>query len=312
MSGTKRILITDEIHPYLKEQFVLLGFEVDVELKISPERLLEIIEHYSVVVITTYLKIDQKIINNAKNLKAIARVGSGLENVDVQYAESKGIKVINSPEGNANAVGEHTLALLLNLLNKINTSNQALKNNIWNREQFRGTELDGKTVGIVGFGHTGAAFAKKLLGFDVEILVSDILPNKHQNQVEIIEIQKKCDIISFHVPHTSQTHQMVDALFLKKCDKNPIILNTSRGAVVDTKAIVEALYQNQIKGLGIDVYEDEPIFSAQIQEKELYEKLIQLDNVIATPHIAGWTVESKYKLVKILFEKLIPIIQEKS
>lgn len=305
-----KALITDNIHEYLENKLKEFGFEVDVQTNISREKLVEIISQYHLIVITTYLKIDKTIIDAAKNLKIIARVGSGLENVDVAYANSKEIVVVNSPEGNANAVGEHALSMLLNVLNKISISNQALKNNIWNREYFRGEELDGKTIGIIGFGHTGAAFAKKLAGFDVEILVNDILPNKHKNQVDIQKIQSECDIISLHVPYNKSTHHLINESFINNCHKQPIIINTSRGAVVDTLSIIHAIETKKIKGFCVDVYEDEPIFQNKIHPKEKYHQLINNENVIATPHIAGWTVQSKYKLVKVLWDKILPIIKE--
>ncbi|QQR99065.1 MAG: hydroxyacid dehydrogenase [Sphingobacteriales bacterium] len=305
-----KALITDNIHEYLEDKLKEFGFEVDVITNISKEKLVEIISQYHLIVITTYLKIDKTTIDAAKSLKVIARVGSGLENVDVAYANSKGIAVVNSPEGNANAVGEHALSMLLNVLNKISISNQAIKNNIWNREYFRGEELDGKTIGIIGFGHTGAAFAKKLAGFDVEILVNDILPNKYKTQVDIQQIQSECDVISLHVPYNKSTHHFINDSFINNCHKQPIIINTSRGAVVDTLSIIHAIETKKIKGFCVDVYEDEPIYQNKIHPIEKYHQLINNENVIATPHIAGWTVQSKYKLVKVLWDKILPIIKE--
>jgi D-3-phosphoglycerate dehydrogenase len=299
----KRALITADIHPYLQQQLEQ-NFLVDVEVSISREKLLSIIHQYEIIVITTYLKIDKEVIDRAIQLKIIARVGSGLENVDVVYAVFKNIKVINSPEGNANAVGEHTLGMLLCLLNKINAGNQALKQHIWNRERFRGEELDGKTVGIIGYGHTGAAFAKKLSGFDVEILVNDIEPKPQQNQVDMATIQRECDIISLHVPYTPQTHHLINSDFIEQCPKNPVIINTSRGSVVDTLAVIGALAHHVIKGFCVDVFEDEPVTSGEIHAATLYDTLFSFNNVVATPHVAGWTVESKYKLAETLWKKM--------
>ena len=299
----KRALITAEIHPFLQQQLEQ-NYSVDVETSVSRERLLTVVHQYEIIVITTYLKIDKEVIDKAAQLKIIARVGSGLENVDVEYAKSKGIKVINSPEGNCNAVGEHALGLLLNLMNKINISHQALKQEIWNREYFRGEELDGKTIGIIGYGHTGSAFAKKLSGFDVEILINDIERKINQKQVSLPEIQQTCDVISLHVPATPKTHHLINLEFIDNCLKKPVIINTSRGNIVDTPAIIDALKHQKIKGYCVDVFEDEPINAGKKYPSELYHQLLQFENVVATSHVAGWTVESKCKLVKVLWEKM--------
>lgn len=305
-----KALITDTIHPFLQEKLEQNNFVVDVHLNISKPKLLEIIHQYQILIITTYLKIDKDVLDNSKNLKIIARVGSGIENVNTAYATEKNIHVINSPEGNANAVGEHTLAMLLSLLNKINLSNQALRGNIWERETFRGEELDGKTIGIIGFGHTGSAFAKKLSGFDVQILVHDIVPNKHPNQHEIEKLQNECDILSLHVPYTTQTHHLINQEFIEKCTKKPILINTARGAVINTLDVLNALEHEKIKGLCIDVFEDEPITQNLIYHNDIYVQLLSKKNVIATSHIAGWTKESKYKLVKILWDKMQPYLKD--
>lgn len=306
--ATKRALITADIHQYLQQQLENI-YTVDVEFPLSKERLLEIIPNYEVIVITTYLQIDKGVIDNAKQLKIIARVGSGLENVDVEYATQNGIRVINSPEGNCNAVGEHTLGLLLNLMNKINISQKALQQHIWNRENFRGEELDGKTVGIIGYGHTGAAFAKKLRGFDVTVLINDIeQKNSSFQQVDLKTIQDKSDIISLHLPYTPLTHHLVDENFISACKNQPYIINTSRGNVVDTNAILQALEQQTIRGFGVDVFEDEPITKNKIIPTIHYDKLLNLDNVVASSHVAGWTKESKLKLVEVLWHKMQDII----
>ena len=230
-----------------------------------------------------------------------------MENVDMAYCIEKGISCFNSPEGNANAVGEHALALLLALYNRITIANNELKLGIFNREYNRGEELDGKTVGIIGFGHTGAAFAKKLMGFDVSILAYD--PNKEIKQTNIIQtslhhLQQEADIISFHVPYSAETHHYCNAAFLQTCIKKPTIINTSRGAVCDTQAILTALRQQTIYGFCVDVFEDEPLTKNKINPTVVYEEILEFPNVIATPHIAGWSRQSKLKLVEVLWNKI--------
>lgn len=308
---SKRVLITANIHPYLQNKLETLGYAVDVKEEIERSELLAIIDTYNILIITTYTKVDKELINKARNLKIVGRVGSGMENVDIAYCESKNIVCVNSPEGNGNAVGEHCLAMLLNLLNNITKANNELRQNVFLREENRGAELDGKTVGIIGYGYTGSSFSKKLRGFDAEILVYDKykkLKDDFVKNVSLEELKQRSDVISFHVPYNEETHYYCDGNFLNDCSKQPIIINTSRGAILNTLDIVKAIEQHKIKGLCIDVFEDEPITKGKIHAKEIYQKLIAFDNVVATPHIAGWTVESKYKLVKILMDKIELVI----
>ena len=307
----KRVLITADIDNYLQQRFEALGYLVDVKPEIERDELFGIIAEYSILIITTYTKVDAELIDKATNLKIVGRVGSGMENVDVEYCETKNISCVNSPEGNGNAVGEHCLAMLLNLLSNIIKANNELKQNIFLREENRGEELDGKTIGIIGYGFTGNAFAKKLRGFDVEILVYDKYKIPTDSFVKIVtlqELQKRCDVISFHVPYNTETHYYCDEQFISDCSKKPIIINTSRGTVVNTIDIINAIETQKINGFCVDVYEDEPITKNKIHSTETYQKLLSFKNVIATPHIAGWTKESKYKLVKILMDKIEELV----
>ena len=307
----KRVLITADIDNYLQQRFEALGYLVDVKPEIERDELFGIIAEYSILIITTYTKVDAELIDKATNLKIVGRVGSGMENVDVEYCETKNISCVNSPEGNGNAVGEHCLAMLLNLLNNIIKANNELKQNIFLREENRGEELDGKTIGIIGYGFTGNAFAKKLRGFDVEILVYDkykIPTDSFVKNVTLQELQKRSDVISFHVPYNTETHYYCDEQFISDCSKKPIIINTSRGTVVNTIDIINAIETQKINGFCVDVYEDEPITKNKIHSTETYKKLLSFKNVIATPHIAGWTKESKYKLVKILMDKIEELV----
>ncbi|MCC6570087.1 MAG: hydroxyacid dehydrogenase [Chitinophagales bacterium] len=303
----KKALITADIHPYLREQLEASGFSVDVIPEIDRTHLLEIIPAYSILIITTYTQVDMEVVDKATQLQLIGRVGSGMENVDVAYCTAKNIICVNSPEGNGNAVGEHCLAMLLSLLNNIPQANQELKQQIFRREENRGKELDGMTVGIIGYGHTGKAFARKLRGFEVEILVFDpyvTVVDSWVKQVSLTDIQQRAEVISFHVPYNRETHHYAGTAFLEQCRMTPVIINTSRGAVADTVALTEMLEQGKIAGVCIDVFEDEPLTKNKVHVPEVYQRLLAHPRVVATPHIAGWTVESKYKLVKILMDKI--------
>ena len=303
----KKALITADIHPYLREQLEASGFSVDVIPEIDRTHLLEIIPAYSILIITTYTQVDMEVVDKATQLQLIGRVGSGMENVDVAYCTSKNIICVNSPEGNGNAVGEHCLAMLLSLLNNIPQANQELRQQIFRREENRGKELDGMTVGIIGYGHTGKAFARKLRGFEVEILVFDpyvTVVDSWVKQVSLTDIQQRAEVISFHVPYNRETHHYAGTAFLEQCRMTPVIINTSRGAVADTVALMEMLEQGKIAGVCIDVFEDEPLTKNKVHVPEVYQRLLAHPRVVATPHIAGWTVASKYKLVKILMDKI--------
>lgn len=303
----KKALITADIHPYLREQLEASGFSVDVIPEIDRTHLLEIIPVYSILIITTYTQVDMEVVDKATQLQLIGRVGSGMENVDVAYCTAKNIICVNSPEGNGNAVGEHCLAMLLSLLNNIPQANQELKQQIFRREENRGKELDGMTVGIIGYGHTGKAFARKLRGFEVEILVFDpyvTVVDSWVKQVSLTDIQQRAEVISFHVPYNRETHHYAGTAFLEQCRMTPVIINTSRGAVADTVALTDMLEEGKIAGVCIDVFEDEPLTKNKVHVPEVYQRLLAHPRVVATPHIAGWTVESKYKLVKILMDKI--------
>lgn len=303
----KKALITADIHPYLREQLEASGFSVDVIPEIDRTHLLEIIPAYSILIITTYTQVDMEVVDKATQLQLIGRVGSGMENVDVAYCTAKNIICVNSPEGNGNAVGEHCLAMLLSLLNNIPQANQELRQQIFRREENRGKELDGMTVGIIGYGHTGKAFARKLRGFEVEILVFDpyvTVVDSWVKQVSLTDIQQRAEVISFHVPYNRETHHYAGTAFLEQCRMTPVIINTSRGAVADTVALTDMLEQGKIAGVCIDVFEDEPLTKNKVHVPEVYQRLLAHPRVVATPHIAGWTVASKYKLVKILMDKI--------
>ena len=306
-----KVLLLDTNHPLLKEDLLSLGFVVDQDYVPGKNELEKQIDRYDGIIIRSRFPIDRKFLEKATNLKFIGRVGAGLENIDVDFARQKNIKLFNAPEGNRNAVGEHALALILNLFNKINKSDREVRQGIWAREANRGIELDGKTVGIIGYGNMGKAFAKKLKGFDVNVIAYDILSNvgdENARQVNLDELFEKTDVLSLHVPHTPLTNQMLDAKFIENFKKPFWLINTARGTVVDTQALVSAIEKKKILGAGLDVLEyEKSSFENMFENNQLpsvFKKLISFDNVIITPHVAGWTVESKEKLAKTIVNKI--------
>lgn len=314
MSDKPSVLITaKEIHPVIPSRLMEMGFDVKEMPEPSEQELLEVIRDHTGLIFTTYTRVDKNLLEKAVRLKFMGRVGSGLENVDLEHAGKKGVAVFNSPEGNANAVGEHTLGLLLNLTNHICRANNELKQGIWQREANRGLELDGKVVGIIGYGHTGNAFARKLRGFDCKVLSYDKYKtgfgDAHVLESTFEAIIQEADVISFHVPLAEDTHHLMNETFFSALKNQPIILHTCRGAVMDTTAALHALENGLISGLGIDVFEDEPWTKARYSPEATYRKLLSHDSVIATPHIAGWTVESKLKLANVLMDKITSFIQ---
>ena len=306
------ILIIDEVHNALIETLFQANYTLDYLPKITSDKVFSIIANYDGIIVRSKMKITSDLIDIARNLKFIARVGAGLENIDTEYAKSKKIKVINSPEGNKDAVGEHALGMLLNLFNKINTANSQVKSGIWDREANRGEEIGGKTIGIIGYGNTGSAFAKKLSGFDVKVLAYDKyktgFSNNYVKETSLNNLFNKVDIISFHVPLTDETKQMFNSAFIQKFKKNIYIINTSRGEVVNTKDLVSALKTEKIIGACLDVLEYEKLSFEDIYKNNNtpeFNYLISSENVILTPHIAGWTHQSYYKISKIIADKII-------
>ena len=306
-----KILHLDSNHPLLLRQLQEAGFTNDADFTSSKSEIEAKIAGYHGIVIRSRFKIDKEFIDKATNLQFIARVGAGLESIDTDYAQSKGIALIASPEGNRNAVGEHTLALLLGLLNKINTADRQIKSGHWNRESNRGDELDGKTVGIIGYGNMGKAFAKKLRGFDVKIMFYDIIENLGDNnamQVSLSELQQQSDVLSLHIPWTPETDKMVNRDFISAFAKPFWLLNTARGKNVVTRDLAEALKSGKILGAGLDVLEyEESSFENLFNEHtttEPFQYLLNSDNVILTPHIAGWTFESHEKLAQVIVDKI--------
>lgn len=306
-----KILHIDSNHPLLWEQLAVAGFTNEADFTSTKEEVENKIENYHGIVIRSRFKIDKTFIDKAKNLQFIARVGAGLESIDCEYAESKNVKLIAAPEGNCNAVGEHALGMILSLFNKLNNADKEVKSGQWNRESNRGTELDGKTVGIIGYGNMGKSFAKKLRGFDVEVLCYDILPNvgdENAKQVSLEEIQQKSDVLSLHIPWTPETDKMVNTTFINQFAKPFWFINTARGKSVVTADLVAALQSGKILGAGLDVLEYEKLSFETLFEGEkpvAFEYLLRAKNILLTPHIAGWTIESKEKLAQVIVNKII-------
>ena len=305
----KKVLVLDKGHSILSEKLLDAGFELDYYLSVSREQLFEIISQYSVLIVRSKLLVDKELIDSAVNLKVIGRIGAGMDAIDTDYAEKKGIVCLNSPEGNRDAVGEHCLGLLLALFNKICIADSQVRKGLWLREDNRGLEIKGKIVGIIGYGNMGQSFAKRLSGFDCKVIAYDKYKTNYSDafaqEVSLEEIFSQSDILSFHTPLTSETKYMFNKDFISNFKKPFYLLNTSRGKVVNTKDLIEALNQGKILGAGLDVLEFEA-FSNELQDtpNELQD-LFSRTNVVLTPHVAGWSVESNYKLSYFLAEKII-------
>jgi len=306
-----KVLHLDENHPLLLEEFEKIGFENHRDYSSPREVILDKIGTYQGLILRSRIPIDKAFLDRAGELQFIGRVGAGLENIDVAYAKEKGIFLAAAPEGNRDAVGEHTLGMLLTLFNKLCTANTEVREGLWRREANRGFEIGGKTVGIIGYGNMGKAFAQRLRGFGAEVICYDILGgvgNEDARQVGIMEFRKKADIVSLHVPETPETMQMADSAFINAFYKPFWLLNTARGKCVVTDDLVDAVQKGKILGAGLDVLEYEKAsFESVFRSQEVppsFKYLIAAPNVLLSPHVAGWTVESKEKLARTVVEKI--------
>ncbi len=313
MNQTKiqKILFIDSVHPVLMGDFIDMRFKCDYFLEYKKEDYEMIIHEYFGVIIRSKIKLDKHILEKANQLKFIGRVGAGLENIDVEFAEKKGIKCFNSPEGSRDAVGEHTVGMILSLLNNLNRADKEVRQGKWNREKNRGTEIRKKTIGIIGYGNMGSAYAEKISGFGANVIAYDKYKfnysDKFVTETDLETIFKETDILSLHVPLTEETTYMVDNNFINKFKKEIYLINTSRGKVVKTNDLVKNIQSGKIKGVALDVLEYEELsYENLIKENftEAFKFLINSDKVILSPHIAGWTYESEYKLAKVLMDKI--------
>ena len=304
-----KILLLDKNHPLITEQLSEKGFVLEEDFSSSYEQVLEKIHLYEGVIIRSRIPLDAHFLEKAKNLKFIARVGAGMENIDIAKAQELGIKLINSPEGNKDAVAEHVIGTLLVLMNRLFISSNEVKKGIWLREENRGEEILGKTFGIIGYGNMGKAVAKRLSGFGCKTIFYDIKPNlsdEFATQVSLQELQENADILSLHTPLTEDTLYMIDEEFISKMKKNFYFINTARGKNLKTSALVNALKSGKIKGACLDVLEYEKTSFENLETKnEDLEYLLNSEKTIITPHIAGWTHESKIKLAQVIVDKIL-------
>ncbi len=303
-----KVIITAFAHAHLKKELEKAGYEVVESFSITYEDLLSVVKEFAGVIVTTRLRIDKRMLDEATSLKWIGRLGSGMEMIDVKYAESKGIKCVSSPEGNRDAVAEHTLGMMLSLLHNICIANNQVKDGIWLRDDNRGVELGGKTVGIIGFGNTGGRVADLLGSFGVKVLAYDAYKTGfgggHILESSLQDVCDFSDIISLHLPLTADTFHFADDTFFKSLKKVPLFLNMCRGKVMETSALIRALEDGKIMGAGLDVLENEDFTTYSVSEKEQFQLLAKKSNVVMTPHIAGYSHEALLKMAKVVLVKL--------
>ena len=306
----KKILIVDDLHENIFPMLNELGFQIDYQPNIIRSEILEIVKDYEGLIIRSKTKVDAAFLLHCDKLEFIARAGAGLDLIDLQEVSLRNIKVFAANEGNADAVAEHTMGMILMLLNKLNWADSEVRQRVWNREENRGVELKGMTVGIIGYGNMGMALAQRLVGFGVTVLAYDKIEKKdyeyglYAQKTTMERLFEETDLLSIHVPLTNETHKMINDDFIQKFKKNFFIINTSRGEVASTASILKGLQSGKIRGACLDVLENEKLSTLTAEQEVIYSQLFKLKNVMFTPHIAGWTVESYRKINEVLIEKI--------
>jgi D-3-phosphoglycerate dehydrogenase len=303
-----RIIIVDEMHSSIQPGLEQIGCEVDYKPDITRAELLERIEHYFGIIIRSKTTLDQELLDKAIQLRFIARAGAGVDKIDMDICQKRGIRILNAPEGNRDALGEHAVGMLLALLNKIHTADSQIRHGIWDREGNRGIEIQGKTIGIMGYGNMGSAFARRLASFDCTLLAYDKYKKEYSDAVvkecEMEEIYSLSDILSLHVPLTDETYQFYNTNFFQRFEKSIYLVNTARGSILPIKDLINLLDEGKILGAALDVLENEKISVLSGLEKQFFKNLISRDNVILTPHVGGWSVESYKKINDVLMGKI--------
>jgi D-3-phosphoglycerate dehydrogenase len=303
-----KILITETIHECIIPMLEEVGYEVDYEPKIDRAGILGKLNAYIGVIVRSKTPIDEEFIRAGANLKFIARSGAGMDQVDIEFAQKRGIELLNAPEGNRDAVAEHTVGMLLSLINKLNLGDGQVRNKIWDREGNRGIELMGRAFGIIGYGNMGEAVSKRLIGFGCQVVAYDKYKTgyggKYAEEVSLEELFKRADIVSFHVPLTSETKFYIDDDFIGRFEKNIVLLNTARGEIIPLKSLVTNLKSGKIIAAGLDVLENEKMARLTPEQDQLMQDLFEMPNVLFTPHVAGWTVESYIKISETLGNKI--------
>lgn len=311
MPAMKMVLITDAVDELLIKGLQAAGYHCDYRPKINQAQVLDCIAQYDGIIINSKIRVNRHFLDIAEKLAFVGRLGSGLEIIDLDYAAARGVAVYNSPSGNCDAVAEHALGMVLAWAIQLRQADQQVRQKIWKREANRGWELMGRTIGIVGFGHTGSAFARRLSGFGVRVLAYDKYKFDYTRDLGYAEetsleaIQEQAEVISFHLPLTEETQHFADAVFFDRLKKQPLVVNTSRGQVVDTSALLEALEKNKIKGACLDVFENEKPETYSPEQETLLKALFQRTDVLFSPHVAGWTFASKKRLARILLAKIL-------
>jgi len=307
----KKALVTDGVHPLLIEGLEKAGFHCDYHPKISLDEVREMIIPYHGLIINSKILVDKYMLDKAIHLEWVGRLGSGMEIIDQAYAKLKGVGIYSAPEGNRNAVAEQAVGMILTLANNLLQADREVRSKHWDREKNRGFEIMGKTIGLIGFGHTGSQLAKKLVGFGMEILAYDKYKEKYTADFPYVkessmeEIMANADIISFHLPLTEETRHLADKSFIETCKRGVILVNTSRGQVVNTSDLIIGLESGQVGGACLDVFENEKTKTFTETEHQLYNQLYTFENVVLSPHVAGWTIESKQRLAEVLLKKIL-------